>query len=134
MASPYSDADPPAPLYLANDDEWEAQMDEQQRDQLQVDEQADEEDVAQSDPADLVQPIRLHLSDVPDSAYWDDSALTSCFTAALADYKVRPLLFPAVVSSQLTHARLQQFQHPALFGPPREAPRSQAQKHSFAPL
>lgn len=32
---------------------------------------------------------RVDVSDVPDEAYWDDSALVRCWAAALVDFKVR---------------------------------------------
>ncbi|KAL8284214.1 hypothetical protein RQP46_004963 [Phenoliferia psychrophenolica] len=52
-------------------------------------------------------------SDVPDEAYWDDSALVRCWTAALVDFK---------------------YYHPSRFAPLVEAPRTPRQKSAAAPL
>ncbi|ORY42973.1 hypothetical protein BCR35DRAFT_311236 [Leucosporidium creatinivorum] len=104
---------PQPALFIANDDDWEAEMLDQQGDLLPAEQEVYYEEQEDYDEAEELPTIRLQISDVPESAYWDETALTNCWMSALADYK---------------------FQHPSNFGPPREAPRTQLQKHSFAPL
>lgn len=84
-------------LFIANDDDWEAEMLEEGGDQQEVyyEEQVEDEE------AEELPTIRLQLSDVPESVYWDEAALTNCWTSALADYKVRQLSL-LCCTSQLT--------------------------------
>jgi hypothetical protein len=124
---------PQPALFIANDDDWEAEM-LQQGDELAAEQEVYYEEQADYDEAEESHVISLKLSDVPESAYWDEAALTNCWTSALADYKVRSQLSLSLYNFQLTRLLAQQFQHPSNFGPPREAPRTQLQKHNFAPL
>lgn len=80
---------PQPALFIANDDDWEAEMLDQGEQQLAAQEEVYYEEQDNYEEAEDLPVIRLKLSDVPESAYWDEAGLTNCWTSALADYKVR---------------------------------------------
>lgn len=93
MGYSYGAVRAPAPhpaLFIANDDDWEAEMLDQAGDQLAVEAEVYYEEQDDYEEAEEVPTITLKLSDVPEAAYWDEAALANCWTSALADYKVSP--------------------------------------------
>lgn len=79
-------------IYVANDDDWEAEMEAEAFAEVEEEHWVEEELEEAEEPA----PIRLQLSELPMEVYWDESALTNCWEAALTDYKVRSHLGAAI--------------------------------------
>lgn len=76
-----------AELYIANDDDWE-----EQQHQLNGVYVAEEYEYAENEYEEeefaAPPPAARPTSDVPADVYWDDSGLSNCWLAAVADYKV----------------------------------------------
>ena len=73
-------------IYVANDDDYYEDWEDEQSVPLGETEDHAEEELEESEE---LLPIQFKLAELPSEVYWDESALTNCWEAALADYKVR---------------------------------------------